>query len=369
MAKPVGFHPGEHPRAAGAQAAHAGRGQPHARRRTSSSPRAPPDSRRTDLQRDMRRPERFLRRASRSIRCTCCRWSSSSAATDPHATIEAAGRFFTYIGMHALRVRREVPGHLTDRLQEALWREILHMVNDGVATTGELDESIIYGPGLRWAAMGTNLIYHLAGGETGMRHMLRAVRPLPEVAVDQARGAGAHRDADRPHGRGHAGSRRRAARSASSSGCATTIWWPSSRCSSSSTSAPAATLRALEERLYAASGAAARRRIETGGRERTAAPGRDAGATRMGRLQRPHDRFALSAGVWRCHRCAVALRGRRRCLPQVRAALFTRSRPTSRTRPKRKALEPLYVTTQVLERRRQARAAVPQPAPRAATMA
>jgi carnitine 3-dehydrogenase len=79
--------------------------------------------------------------------------------------------------MHALKVRREIPGHLTDRLQEALWREILHLVNDGVATTGELDESIVYGPGLRWAAMGTNQIYHLAGGEAGMRHMLAQFGP------------------------------------------------------------------------------------------------------------------------------------------------------------------------------------------------
>src|SRR5579863_6030552 len=93
------------------------------------------------------------------------------------ATLEAAARFYTYIGMHPLHVRREVPGHLTDRLQEALWREILHMVNEDVATTGELDDSIVYGPGLRWAGMGTNLIYHLAGGETGMRHMLRQFGP------------------------------------------------------------------------------------------------------------------------------------------------------------------------------------------------
>jgi carnitine 3-dehydrogenase len=93
------------------------------------------------------------------------------------ATIAAAQVFFRYIGMHPLHVRHEVPGHLTDRLQEALWREILHIVNDGVATTGELDESIIYGPGLRWAGMGTNLIYHLAGGETGMRHMLAQFGP------------------------------------------------------------------------------------------------------------------------------------------------------------------------------------------------
>ena len=93
------------------------------------------------------------------------------------ATLAAAADFFTYIGMHPLRVRREVPGHLTDRLQEALWREILHLVNDDVATTGELDASIIYGPGLRWAGMGTNLIYHLAGGEAGMRHMLEQFGP------------------------------------------------------------------------------------------------------------------------------------------------------------------------------------------------
>ncbi len=93
------------------------------------------------------------------------------------ATIAAAAEFFSYIGMHPLQVRREVPGHLTDRLQEALWREILHLINDGVATTGELDESIIYGPGLRWAGMGTNLIYHLAGGEAGMRHMLEQFGP------------------------------------------------------------------------------------------------------------------------------------------------------------------------------------------------
>jgi carnitine 3-dehydrogenase len=92
-------------------------------------------------------------------------------------TLEAAAQFYTYIGMHPLRVRREVPGHLTDRLQEALWREILHLINDDVATTGELDASIVYGPGLRWAGMGTNLIYHLAGGEAGMRHMLAQFGP------------------------------------------------------------------------------------------------------------------------------------------------------------------------------------------------
>jgi carnitine 3-dehydrogenase len=131
----------------------------------------------TDLQRDMVAPERFcVAHPFNPVYLLPLVELVGGEETAP-ATIEAAAKFFTFIGMHALRVRREVPGHLTDRLQEAIWREILHMVNDGVATTGELDESIIYGPGLRWAAMGTNLIYHLAGGETGMRHMLAQFGP------------------------------------------------------------------------------------------------------------------------------------------------------------------------------------------------
>ncbi|MBV8403563.1 MAG: thioesterase family protein [Gammaproteobacteria bacterium] len=131
----------------------------------------------SDLQRDMHAPERLLvAHPFNPVYLLPLVELVAGERTAP-ATLEAAGRFYTFIGMHPLTVRGEVPGHLTDRLQEALWREILHMVNDGVATTGELDDSIVYGPGLRWAAMGTNLIYHLAGGETGMRHMLRQFGP------------------------------------------------------------------------------------------------------------------------------------------------------------------------------------------------
>ena len=97
------------------------------------------------------------------------------------ATSEAAKRaaqvFYTGIGMHALMVRREVPGHIADRLQEAMWREILHALNDDIATTRELDESIVYGPGLRWAVMGMNQIYMMAGGEGGARHFLKQFAP------------------------------------------------------------------------------------------------------------------------------------------------------------------------------------------------
>jgi carnitine 3-dehydrogenase len=131
----------------------------------------------SDLQRDMRFPERLLVAHPFNPVYLLPLVELVGGRLTSREALDAAGAFYTYIGMHALRVRREIPGHLTDRLQEALWREILHLVNDGIATTGELDEAIVYGPGLRWAVMGTNLIYHLAGGETGMRHMLRQFGP------------------------------------------------------------------------------------------------------------------------------------------------------------------------------------------------
>jgi carnitine 3-dehydrogenase len=92
-------------------------------------------------------------------------------------SLDIATDFYRRIGMHPLRVRTEVPGYIADRLQEALWREILHMVAEGVATTAELDDSIRFGPGLRWSFMGTCQIYHLAGGDAGMRHMLEQFGP------------------------------------------------------------------------------------------------------------------------------------------------------------------------------------------------
>jgi carnitine 3-dehydrogenase len=97
------------------------------------------------------------------------------------ATIADAMAFYERIGMHPLKVRTEVEGYISDRLQEALWREALHMVNEGVATTGEIDDAVIYGPGLRWAFMGTCLTFHLAGGEDGMRHMLEQFGPALEL--------------------------------------------------------------------------------------------------------------------------------------------------------------------------------------------
>jgi len=100
--------------------------------------------------------------------------------TSPEA-IDRAMSFYRSIGMHALKVRTEVPGYIADRLQEALWREALHMVSEGVATTSEIDDSIRFGPGLRWSFFGTCLIFHMAGGDEGMKHMLAQFGPALEL--------------------------------------------------------------------------------------------------------------------------------------------------------------------------------------------
>ncbi len=85
--------------------------------------------------------------------------------------------FYTELGMRPLHVRKEIDGFIADRLLEAVWREALWLVNDGVATTTEIDDAIRFGAGLRWSFMGTFLIYRLAGGEAGMRHFLNQFGP------------------------------------------------------------------------------------------------------------------------------------------------------------------------------------------------
>ncbi|MDT8879242.1 L-carnitine dehydrogenase [Halomonas saccharevitans] len=93
------------------------------------------------------------------------------------ATTDTAQALYQGLAMRPLVVKREIEGHIADRLMEALWREALHLVNDGVATTEEIDAAVVYGCGLRWSLMGTFLTFHLAGGEQGMRHMLEQFGP------------------------------------------------------------------------------------------------------------------------------------------------------------------------------------------------
>ena len=92
-------------------------------------------------------------------------------------TVTKASQIFTGLGMRPLVVRQEIDGFIADRLMEALWREALWLVHDGVATTAEVDDAIRYGAGLRWAMMGTFQTFWLAGGEGGMRAMLEQFGP------------------------------------------------------------------------------------------------------------------------------------------------------------------------------------------------
>ncbi len=96
------------------------------------------------------------------------------------ATIDAAAAVYERIGMKVLHVRKEIDGFIADRLLEAVWREGLWLINDGIATAGEIDDAIRYGAGMRWSFMGTFLTYRLAGGEEGMRHFLAQFGPSLE---------------------------------------------------------------------------------------------------------------------------------------------------------------------------------------------
>jgi carnitine 3-dehydrogenase len=93
------------------------------------------------------------------------------------AVIEAAKETLREIGMFPLHVRKEIDAHIADRFLEAVWREALWLVKDGIATTEEIDEAIRMGFGLRWGQMGLFETYRVAGGEAGMKHFMAQFGP------------------------------------------------------------------------------------------------------------------------------------------------------------------------------------------------
>jgi carnitine 3-dehydrogenase len=93
------------------------------------------------------------------------------ARTSPD-TIERTLAFYRQVGKRPIHIRKEVKGHVANRLQAALWREAVHLVAEGVASVEDVDAAIAYGPGLRWALMGPHLTFALAGGEGGMKHFM-----------------------------------------------------------------------------------------------------------------------------------------------------------------------------------------------------
>ncbi len=102
-----------------------------------------------------------------------CPGTADQRRTPSHAPLTSTAS----LGMKPLVLQHEIDGFVADRLLEALWREALWLVNDGVATVEQVDDAIRFGAGLRWASMGTMLTYRIAGGEGGMRHFMAQFGP------------------------------------------------------------------------------------------------------------------------------------------------------------------------------------------------
>ena len=88
------------------------------------------------------------------------------------ATIERAIAFYASIGKRPIHVRKEVVGHVANRLQAALYREVVYMIEQDVLSVSDADAAVSWGPGLRWGVMGPNLLFHLAGGQGGIHHFM-----------------------------------------------------------------------------------------------------------------------------------------------------------------------------------------------------
>lgn len=87
-------------------------------------------------------------------------------------TVERAEVFYARMGKRTIRLNKEIPGHVANRLQAALWREVVHLVDQGVISVRDADDAVSWGPGLRWGVMGPNLLFHLGGGPGGLGHFL-----------------------------------------------------------------------------------------------------------------------------------------------------------------------------------------------------
>ena len=91
--------------------------------------------------------------------------------TAPEA-VDRAMRFYAAVGKHPIRLHKEMPGHVSNRLQAAVWREAAYLVEQGVVDVADVDAAISQGPGLRWAIMGPIMTYHLGGGAGGLRYLM-----------------------------------------------------------------------------------------------------------------------------------------------------------------------------------------------------
>ena len=105
----------------------------------------------------------------------------AGGAATSEVSVEAAMAFYRQVGKHPIRLKREMKGHVANRLQAALWQEAFHLLAEGVADVADIDAAISHGPGLRWALLGPFLNLHLSGGAGGMAHMLAHLGPPTEA--------------------------------------------------------------------------------------------------------------------------------------------------------------------------------------------
>jgi len=95
----------------------------------------------------------------------------AGAKTSPE-TVQQAISFYTSIGKKPIRLQKEVVGHVANRLQAALYREVVYLIEQGVLDVADADVAVCWGPGLRWGVMGPNLLFHLGGGQGGIQHFM-----------------------------------------------------------------------------------------------------------------------------------------------------------------------------------------------------
>jgi 3-hydroxyacyl-CoA dehydrogenase len=116
-------------------------------------------------------------------------------------TIRRADEFYTSIGQRTVRINKELSGHVANRLQAALAREVYHLVADGVVSAAGVDTALSWGPGLRWGIMGNMMLNHLGGGVGGIEHFFEQFASPMTRLVEDARLAGARSGSPAPTSR------------------------------------------------------------------------------------------------------------------------------------------------------------------------
>ena len=92
-------------------------------------------------------------------------------------TVRDAMEFYASIGKKPIHLKKELPGHVANRLQSALYREVVYLIGQGVLDVADADDAVSWGPGLRWGVMGPNLLWHLGGGQGGIQHFMDTLMP------------------------------------------------------------------------------------------------------------------------------------------------------------------------------------------------